>query len=65
MPGEKPTVQQPAGQTIRVKPWDNGPTHAGMEAPIASRIPDGPTRTADASVKTAFRPIRVIEDPDA
>ena len=53
------------GPTVRVKPWAYQPTKAEMEEPIVIRKWDGSVPTVDELVAAAFRPMRVVEDPDA
>ncbi len=58
----KPT---PEIRTVRVKPHSYQPTRAEMEGPVVMRNADGSEPTASEFLARVFRPMKVVEDPDA
>jgi len=50
---------------VRVKPRSYQPTKAELEAPMAIRNPDGSCPTMDEFMAAVFRPMKVVEDPEA
>ncbi|MDE0390395.1 MAG: hypothetical protein OXI75_16975 [Rhodospirillales bacterium] len=51
--------------TVRVKPFSYQPSKAELEEPVILRKPDGTAPTVDEVVSAVFRPVKVVEDPDA
>ncbi len=51
--------------TVRVKPFSYQPSKAEIEEPVILRKPDGTAPTVDEVVSAVFRPVKVIEDPEA
>ncbi|MCY4462720.1 MAG: hypothetical protein OXC26_20335 [Albidovulum sp.] len=51
--------------TVRVKPHSYQPSKAELEEPFVVRKRDGSIPMPGELVRTALRPMNVIEDPDA
>ncbi len=51
--------------TVRVKPHSYQPSKAELEEPFVIRKPDGSIPTPAELVRSALRPVNVIEDPEA
>ncbi|MCY4461648.1 MAG: hypothetical protein OXC26_14825 [Albidovulum sp.] len=51
--------------TVRVKPHSYQPSKAELNEPIVIRKRDGSVPSPEELVRTALRPMKVVEDPDA
>lgn len=52
-------------RTVRVKPFSYQPSKAELEEPIILRKTDGSAPSVNEVVAAVFRPVKVVEDPDA
>lgn len=51
--------------TIRVKPHAYQPSKAELEEPVIIRKADGSAPTPEELARTALRPMKIVEDPEA
>ena len=51
--------------TVRVKPHSYQPSKAELEEPIVVRKANGSVPTPEEMARTALRPTKVVEDPEA
>ncbi|MCY4460235.1 MAG: hypothetical protein OXC26_07550 [Albidovulum sp.] len=51
--------------TVRVKPHSYQPSKAELNESIVIRKRDGSVPSPEELVRTALRPMKVVEDPDA